>query len=203
MLLLAGCGAGGDSGEALTSGVVMEDDGKNGTVLDQPYVVPDVTLTATDGSPYTLAEDADRPLTLVFFGYTNCPDICQLVMSNIASALTRLEPEQRKQVQVVFVTTDPARDDPETLRTYLDRFDPGFEGLTGDLGRIKRLARPLGIAIAKGAKLPSGGYEVTHGAAIIGVNSKGRVPILWTQGTSSAQLAEDITELLSTDSLGS
>ena len=92
-------------------------------------------------SRYDLATDATKPLTLVFFGYTHCPDICQVVMANIASALTRLDDAQRAQVGMVFVTTDPARDDAATLRAYLDRFDPSLRGLTGDLPEIVRARR--------------------------------------------------------------
>ena len=65
--------------------------GYHGAVLEQPYVVPETPLTDTDGEPYSLAADTDKPLTLVFFGYTHCPDICQVVMANLASALTRLD----------------------------------------------------------------------------------------------------------------
>ena len=108
----------------------------HGATLDEPYAVPETPLTDTDGEPYSLAADTDKPLTLVFFGYTHCPDICQVVMSNLASALTRLDEADREQVDVVFVTTDPARDDAQMLRTYLDRFDPAFVGLTGDLDTI-------------------------------------------------------------------
>ena len=182
VLVLAGCGS---------------NDGQlTGAVLTQPYVVPHTSLTATDGSSYSLADSTDRRLTLVFFGYTHCPDVCGIVMANLASAMTRLDDEDRKQVDVVFVTTDPARDTEQVLRSYLDHFDPGFVGLTGKLATIAALGQSLAIPVEHGAKLPSGGYDVTHGTAVLGIDGNDQVPIVWTQGTSAAQFASDIHQLL-------
>jgi protein SCO1/2 len=184
-LVLAGCGEDASAGTKW-----------NGAVLDEPYVVPKAALTDTDGEPYSLASDTDRPLTLVFFGYTRCPDICQTVMSSLASAMTRLDKQDRERVDVVFVTTDPARDDGRTLRTYLDRFDPSFEGLTGDLSTIVRLGKAFGVFIEKGEKLPSGGYDVNHGTQVVGVLPDRRAPFVWTQGTPPSDLADDISAIL-------
>jgi protein SCO1/2 len=175
---------------------VSDGDGLRGVVLPKAYDVPHVRLTGTGGTPYTLDTDSTKPVTLVYFGYTHCPDICQLVMANLASALTRLTPSQRAKVRVLFVTTDPARDDEHTLRAYLDRFNPAFEGLTGPLPRIEAAGKALGIAIAKGRRLPSGGYEVNHGTQVIGVRPDGTAPVVWTDGTSPADLASDLTTIL-------
>lgn len=198
-LVLSGCGAGdpGDGVQRPVTGVRVNDaDGMHGAVPTEPYLVPALALTATDGSRTVLGADAERPLTLVFFGYTQCPDVCQLVMADIANALNRLEPAEREQVAMTFVTTDPARDDTETLRAYLDRFDPTFEGLTGPLPRIVALGEALGVPVAKGRKLPSGGYEVEHGTHVLGMTDDGSVPILWTQGTPPELVAEDIRRIL-------
>lgn len=167
-----------------------------GTPLDPPFEVSSTPLVDTDGKAYSLTEDTDKELTLVFFGYTHCPDICQVVMADIASALTRLDDDRRDRVDMVFVTTDPARDDAATLRGYLDRFDPAFEGLTGDLGPIKKLGGAFDIMIEKGERLPSGGYDVGHGTSIIGVLPDGTAPYVWTEGTDAASLAEDVTAIL-------
>ena len=182
--LLAGCGDDESDAEF------------HGAILEQQYVVPETPLTDTDGASYSLADDTDKRLTLVFFGYTHCPDICQVVMSSLASALTRIDASEREQVEVVFVTTDPARDDAGTLRTYLDRFDPTFIGLTGDLDTIVDVGEPLAVAVEQGAKLPSGGYEVTHSTQVTAIDHRDRVPVLWTQGTSAADFAADIHTLL-------
>ncbi len=196
LVLLAGCTRAdvGDGSAAIVVG--GDDDGYHGAVLTEPYDVPGQPLTDTDGTDYSLARDTRAPLTLVFFGYTRCPDVCQMVMSTITSGLTRLTEQQREQVDVVFVTTDPARDDAATLRAYLDQFDDGFIGLTGDLTTITTVAEKLGVYVARGEELPDGGYEVDHSTPVIGVGDDGHAPIVWTQGTSSHEFAEDIERLL-------
>ena len=173
-----------------------DDQAFTGAVLDQPYQVASTSLTDTDGQPFSLTKDTDARLTLVFFGYTHCPDICGIVMSSLASAVTRLDDADQKQVQVVFVTTDPARDDEQTLRHYLDSYNPDFLGLTGPLKDIVALGNSVHVAIEKGQKLPSGGYEVVHGTSVIAIDHSNQVPVVWTEGTSAAQYAADIHSLL-------
>ena len=113
----------------------------------------------------------------------------------VPSAVTRLDATQRKDVEVVFVTTDPARDTGPALRTYLDHLDPDFVGVTGDLGRIIELAKPLKVFIEKGERLPSGGYDVTHTTEVFGVTGD-QARIAWGQDTSPADLSADIIKLL-------
>jgi protein SCO1 len=196
--LVTACGASGEATEdSLPADVqVLSEDGYHGALLTEPYAVSKQPLRDTDGGSYSLATDSDKPLTLVFFGYTKCPDTCQIVMSSLAAALTRLAPADRAQVDVVLVTTDPARDDEDVLRAYLDRLDPTFIGLTGSLADIRAVATPLKVFIEKGIKLPSGGYEVEHGTPVIGVDHTDRASIVWTEGTSASQFAEDINALL-------
>ena len=188
-LVLSGCTSGqGDDGTS--------DDGYYGAVLAEQYVVPDVTLTDDGGAPYNLRADTTKPLTLLFYGYTHCPDICGTVMSSLASSLTRLDDNERDQIQVVFITTDPARDDAATLHHYVGRYDPTFIGLTGRIDKIRAAGDAMGIHVGKGTKLPSGGYDVSHGTAVVAVDSDDRSPIVWTEGTSSSQFASDLTRLL-------
>lgn len=186
LLLLAACG--GDAQSA--------DGGLHGTRLDPPFPVSSTPLTDTEGRPFSLTTDTDKPLTVVFFGYTKCPDICQTVMSNLASAMTRLDPADRDRVDVVLVTTDPARDTEAVLKTYLTHFDPTFVGLTGDLDTIVDVAKPLGVGITQGEKLPSGGYEITHGTTITGIDADDQGSVYWDEQTSSADFAADIHTLL-------
>ncbi len=188
--LLAGLSACGGSSEA-------DADGYRAGQTHDPYVVPSTPLTDTDGKPFSLTKDTDKPLTLVFFGYTHCPDVCQTVMSTIATAMTRLSDADRKRVDMVFVTTDPARDTEKVLHTYLSHFDPGFIGLTGDLDTITAIGKPLAVYVADGQELPSGGRDLnSHSTQITGVTADDQAPILWTQDTSSADLAADIHTLL-------
>ncbi|HEX2892791.1 MAG TPA: SCO family protein [Marmoricola sp.] len=193
-LALAGCGGNGRQPDAVSGLQGGDNHGYHGTYLDTPYVVPSLPLPDTTGKPYDLAT-APAPVKVVFFGYTKCPDICQVVMSTIASAVSRLDASQRDRVQVVFVTTDPARDTRTVLRTYLDRLDPAFVGLTGDLKQIVDLAEPLKVYIEKGAKLPSGGYDVTHTTEVFAVAGD-QAKVAWSQDTSPSDMAADIIKLL-------
>jgi protein SCO1/2 len=197
-LLLAACGGddGGTGNGVIADARVLDDDGLHGAVLTEPYTLGEGTLTDSAGDPFDVRDELEAPLTLVFFGYSKCPDICQTVMADLASAVARLDDAQAAQVATWFVTTDPARDDPATLRAYLDRFDPSFEGLTAPLPAVVDLATSVHVPIEKGPKLPSGGYEVTHGTPVLGVTPDGAVPVLWTEGTSAAKLAEDIDMIL-------
>jgi protein SCO1/2 len=171
-----------------------------GTRLDQPYPAPTAELTDTSGQPYSLTADTDRPLTLVFFGYTHCPDACPLVMNNIAAGLQRLDDAQREQVDMVFVTTDPERDDGATLRDYLDGYDPGFVGLTGELGDIVDAGKPLHLYVNDGKKLPSGGYDLGgHSTVVLGIDEDDEAVVVWNQQTSAVELANDIQTLLDED----
>ncbi|MFC7497502.1 MULTISPECIES: SCO family protein [unclassified Nocardioides] len=187
LLPLAACGGDDDGGGG---------GGLAGTVLDPPFEVASTALTDTSGQPYSLTDDTEKPLTLVFFGYTHCPDICQAVMSNLATAVTRLDERDRERVDVVFVTTDPARDTTEVLGRYLEHFDPSFVGLTGDLDTIVGVAKPLGVGVTQGKKLPSGGYDVTHGTTITGIDADDDGTVYWSESTSSADFAADIHTLL-------
>jgi protein SCO1 len=197
LLSLAACGGSADSNQVVTGFSEDGDDGMHGAILTEPYTWPDATLVDTTGEDIELRAALDKPLTLVFFGYTQCPDICQAVMADLASATARLDESDAAEVDTWFITTDPARDDPATLRAYLDRFDPDFEGVTGPLEEIVAVGEAVHVGIDKGAELPSGGYEVNHGTPILGVTPDGEVPILWTEGTSAAKLAEDIHTFLS------
>ncbi|MEO9324630.1 SCO family protein [Nocardioides sp. C4-1] len=161
----------------------------SGTVLDNPYQVPDTELIDTDGEPFSLAADTDKRLTLVFFGYVNCVDICPAVLNHLASAMTRLDDRDRDDVDVVLVTSDPDHDTPESLRTYLDRFDDSFIGLTSDFDTIEAVGRALAVGIDR--QDPGG-----HTTQVMGVDSGDESPVFWSADTSPAEFAADIHTLL-------
>jgi protein SCO1/2 len=97
---------------------------------------------------------------------------------------------------MLFVTTDPRRDDPQALAAYLARYDPSYLGLTGPLRRILTVGHALGVPVEQGRRLPGGGYEVDHGTQVLGVLPDGSVPVVWTAGTTPAQLADDVRTVL-------
>jgi protein SCO1 len=166
-----------------------------GSSLPEPYSMPEISLTDTSGRPYNLATTPSKPVTLLFFGYTNCPDVCITVLSDVALTLQRLAPADRDQIQFIFITTDPARDKEKQIRRYLDRFNSSFVGLTGSLPMIKRAATQVGVDIQGMKKLPSGGYEVGHSAQVIGFSRNSGV-VLWTPGTPIAALKHDFALLV-------
>lgn len=182
--LLAACGGGADPAEL------------TGTPLDPPFAVSSTPLVDTAGEAFSLTGDTDKDLTLVFFGYTNCPDICGQVMATLAGTLSRLDDSQKERLDVVFVTTDPARDDETAVADYVEAFDPSIIGLTGDLDDIVEVARSMAMAVDQGKKLPSGGYEVTHGTRVMAIDGADETPMMWDQDVSQAQLARDVTILL-------
>lgn len=194
-LALSGCGGTAEDDNQVVSGFSeADDDGMHGAVLTDTYTWPEGTLLDSAGQDFDLRGELEKPLTLVFFGYTQCPDICNTVMSDLALAVARLPAEAADDVQVVLVTSDPARDDPPALRAYLDRFDPDFTGLTGDLDTIVSLSDSMGVSIERGERLPSGGYEVAHGTQVVGyVGDRGVVA--WTAGTSAEDIGDDLVQL--------
>lgn len=163
-----------------------------GAELTHPYTMPDATFTDSAGRPFNLRTGTDKPVLVVFFGYTFCPDICKATMSDLASAMNRVTPETRAEVQVLLITVDPERDTPEVLQKYLARMDPSFIGLTAPLEQTERVARSMGVAIEGTAKTADGGYEVTHSTQVIafGAGRKGR--LVWTQGTAIGTYADDL-----------
>ncbi len=193
--LLAACGGGG--GQATSAELT-------GTHLDPPFEVAATPLVDTEGEAYSLTADTDKDLTLVFFGYTHCPDICGQVMATLAGTLARLDAEQKERLDVVFVTTDPARDTRPVVEDYVTAFDPGIIGLTGELGDVVDVAASMKVAIgyfdAKGRELDPedlpGTYEVDHGTQVFGISADDDVETYWGSDVSQAQLAHDVTMLL-------
>ncbi|MFB9461335.1 SCO family protein [Streptomyces cinereospinus] len=170
-LTLSACGTQDDGGAPVT--VVSEEAGsdKPGTVLDQPFEKPDLVLTDTEGQEYDLRkETAGRP-TLIYFGYTNCPDVCPLTMNNIAVAKTELPRAAQDELRIVFVTTDPERDTPAALGTWLQGIDPQVVGLTGDFDTIQAGARTLGISIEPPHQ-EKGKTVSTHGTQVVAFSPK-------------------------------
>lgn len=186
----------------LGAGCASDPDEFTGTRLKQPYQAPDIALTDTTGADYSLARDTDKPLTLVFFGYTKCPDFCPMVLNNIAAALERLDEEDRADVDMVFITTDPERDTPAALHDYLHRYDEtdSFIGLTGDLDTIIAVGEPLAVYVNDGKLLPSGGYDLGgHSTFTLAIDEDDEAIALWNQETSSTEFAADIHTLLTED----
>ncbi|MFG3022856.1 SCO family protein [Streptomyces sp. NPDC048254] len=171
-LTLSACGS-GDDGKSPVTVVAGDTSNKAATILDQPFEKPDLVLTDTHGKKYDLrAETKGRP-TLIYFGYTHCPDVCPLTMNNLAVAKKALSKADQAKLRVVFVTTDPTRDTPAELGKWLKGIDSQFIGLTGDFSTIQAGARTLGISIEPTHKDKKTGKTVSvHGTQVIAFSPK-------------------------------
>jgi protein SCO1/2 len=216
-LVLTGCGEEASEAAADVSaeaGVTVSgaDDGFHGTALDPAPPRPDLTLPTTDGMMFDLGDRPAGEVTVLFFGYTHCPDLCPTTMADLALARAMLDPEVQDRVRVVFVTEDPARDTPQLLREWLDRFDPAFTGL---IGGTQATAAALGeLYLPESAQVddPSaaivhphddgeagdghshGDYGVDHAGTVYAWGPGGRA-VIYTGGTTPDQYAEDLGRL--------
>ncbi|CAL9487578.1 SCO family protein [Streptomyces sp. enrichment culture] len=172
-LTLSACGANDDNGDKPVA-VVSEEAGaeKAATLLDKPFEKPDLVLTDTRGKEYDFREETAGKPTLIYFGYTHCPDVCPLTMNNIAVAKKQLSQEQQDQLRVVFVTTDPERDTSAALGKWLKGIDPQVVGLTGDFSTIQAGARTLGISINPPRKDDQGKTVSDHGTQVVAFSPK-------------------------------
>jgi protein SCO1 len=144
------------------------------SVLPEPRALPVLDLVGRDGRALPVNLFADR-WTLVFFGFTQCPDVCPTtlaVLAQVTRELRDLPPPQRP--QVLLVSVDPERDTPERLDAYVKFFDPDFLGATGTPGSIAATAAAFGVPYAK-VSLPDGGYTMDHGSGIFIVGPTGGV----------------------------
>ena len=171
--------------------------GLRGRVLSEAKGKPDFVLTDTRGDPFDFRRETDGYLTLLFFGYTHCPDVCPVHMANIAAVLREIDPSVVARVKVVFVTTDPARDTPERLRQWLDSFDPTFIGLTGDTESIGAAERALDLPAAElGPPDSTGSYFVGHSAVVVAFTPDDQAHVVYPFGTRQADWANDLPKLL-------
>ena len=168
----------------------------DGIQLTRPFAKPDITLTDASDKSFNLVQGTQGKLTLVYFGYTHCPDVCPTTMATLAATMRSLTPAQAAQIDVVFISTDPHRDTPAVLHTWLGQYDPAFIGLTGDFTTIQKAAASLGITIDPPVKLPDGNYTVTHGAEVFAFDAKDKGYLVYTAGTTVPQFQHDIPLLL-------
>ncbi|MFJ9849123.1 SCO family protein [Streptomyces sp. NPDC101150] len=135
--------------------------------LDSPMEKPDLVLTDSAGKIYDLLEKTKGHPTLIYFGYTNCPDVCPLTMANLAVAVKELPKAEQDDLRVVFVTSDPERDTPAALKKWLGGINKNFIGLTGKFDTIQAGARSVNIGIEKPVKKKNGDVVSTHGAQVL------------------------------------
>ena len=159
----------------------------SGTWFPAPRALGALALTAHTGRAFTAADLMGHP-TLVFFGFTHCPDVCPTTLVKLAQ-LKRTQ--ALPGVRVLFVSVDPGRDTPAVLAAYVHAFDPDFIGATADPGEIAALAQKFGVAVAR-VDLPGGDYAMDHSAAVFLLNEHGEIVAVFTPPFEVAPLAADL-----------
>lgn len=157
--------------------------------------VPDFTLTDQNGSKVSLSDFEDK-LVFIFFGYAHCPDICPVTLSALNGAVRELGDEQGE-VQVLFVTIDPERDDQEALKDYVPYFNESFIGLTGTPEEIKEVADSFGVYYVKEETGSEDGYFMGHTSSVYLLDKNGKIIMRYPQSKMEpGQIAEDLKSIL-------
>ena len=214
-LLLSGCSAGGTDTATAAAAPAAAPAAFHGREPLRPTARPSFTLTDTTGRAYDFAAETAGAPTLLYFGYTNCPDECPTAMADIAGALRQTPEPLRSRTQVVFVTTDPDRDTAPAIRRFLDQFSAGFVGLRGTQAQVDAAAVATGVAAAEKqgeiATLPGKpdqhehaagtadhrhvgplGYGVGHADTIFAFDTADRLPVLYDGGRRPSDIAADL-----------
>jgi len=182
------------AGVVLCFGVILLVTGRGGHISAQ--------TTAAIGGPFQLSDQDGKTVTdrdfkghpfLVFFGFTNCPDVCPTTLFEISEVLRALGPDADK-INALFVTVDPERDTPEQIKDYLSSFDPHLRGLTGDPAAINEMTRAYRV-YAK--KVPQGdSYTMDHTAIVYLMDKDGRFIAPFNLKRGSDEAAADLRKYL-------
>jgi len=174
-----------------------------GTSYAEPLQKPDFTWRTTDGDRFDFREETDGSVTLLFFGYTSCPDVCPIHMGNIAAVLRTLPPDVSRRVKVVMVTTDPERDTPERFGAWLKNFDPSFVGLIGSLAEVNDIQMRLNLPPAAKYSDNESSYTVGHSARVIAFTADNQAHVSYPFGTRQNDWAHDLPLLVKSNWGGS
>lgn len=174
-----------------------DDEGWWGTALPEPIEAVSFALTDQHGERFSFPADGSR-VSLLYFGYTSCRNVCPGTMAVIAESIRRLDPVISASVDVVFVTTDPARDTETRLQEWLALFDPSFVGLTGSLEEVEAIQQLYGVPVAQRRHLGGDAYGSTHLDQVMAFGPDGVARYAYAPGTDPDALAADLTRLAST-----
>jgi protein SCO1 len=163
-----------------------------------PLPKPELVLPTTEGTAFDLQRDTEGFVTLLFFGYTSCPDLCPVQLANIATAMRRLDPAVVDRIKVVFVTVDPRRDTPAVTRAWLNHFNSRFIGLTGDSASIASAFTQLRLGMPMApvpVKTDSGGYTINHTVVVLAFTTDNLAHVAYPSGISADAWARDLAIL--------
>ena len=154
----------------------------------------ELALADHHGNARTLADFRGKAV-VVFFGFTQCPDVCPTALSTLADAMRRLGPDAAR-VQVLFVTVDPERDTAELLASYVPAFHPSFLGLRGDAAATARVAKEFKVLYQKVPGQTPDTYTMDHSAGLYLFDPQGRLRVFESHGQGAEAIAHDLRELL-------
>jgi protein SCO1/2 len=165
----------------------------HGAIIDPPKAMPDFSLSSLQG-PSSL-NDYRGKLTVIFFGFTNCMDVCPATMAKLSAALDKLG-DKAAAVRVVFISVDYKRDTPASVAAYAAKFRPDFVGLTGSQAQIDAITKDYGIYYKLGQADASGNYEVEHTAIMMALDKQGRLEMTWPPEQQPDEIASDLAVML-------
>ncbi|UCF19751.1 MAG: SCO family protein [Gemmatimonadota bacterium] len=170
--------------------------GYRGRIFPDPRPKIDFTLKDTEGADFGFRQETDGFVTLLFFGYTHCPDVCPIHMANIGAVLNGFPFELRRQFKVVFVSTDPERDTPERMRRWLDSFGTDFIGLTGPREQVNQIQVALGLPGSVIEETEGGEYLVGHSSSVLAFTKDNVAHVGYPFGTRQDDWAHDLPKLV-------
>jgi protein SCO1 len=157
-----------------------------GSVIDPPWPAPEIQLADHNGRPFTLTSQRGK-VVLLFFGFVNCPDECPLTMAHLKLAKDSLG-DQADDMQVIMVSTDPARDTPQALKDFMGHFDPAFLGLTGTVEELQTTWKDYGVTVEDGGE--------THSTYVYVVDPTGNIRETFLSDSEPDVIAADVKLLL-------
>ena len=161
--------------------------------------LPDLKFNLTDDNGKAVqASDYRGKVTLLYFGYTHCPDVCPLTLTHLHVVLQRLGAQADK-VRILFVSVDPARDTPKVMHPYVTAFDKHIVGLSGDEKQIEQLAKRYRVGYSRGPVKADGSYDVNHSSAIYIFDADGHMRLMASPVSSNDDMVHDLTLLLATE----
>ena len=165
----------------------------NGSVIDPPKPMPNFTLLSVNG-PVHLSDFSGK-VTLIFFGYTHCKDICPATMAKMAETFTKLG-DKTSELRLVFISVDYKRDTPQTTAAFATKFNPDFIGLTGSQADIDQVTKDYGIYYKLGEPDATGNYDVEHTAMLMALDRQGRLEMTWSPEQQPDEMASDLQVLV-------
>ncbi|MFD1207659.1 MULTISPECIES: SCO family protein [Modicisalibacter] len=168
----------------------------NWRTTDVSEFMPDLDFELVDENGRDVsAEDYLGKNTILYFGYTHCPDVCPITLAGLATAIRKVDAEVRDDIQVLFVSVDPGRDTPDVMKRYTNYFGPQFIGLTGSTAQIDELTNRYRITYEYGDKDEEGNYDVSHSSAAFAFNKQGEAEFMIRDSDPTANVVADLSRL--------